>query len=74
MTIVQLDNNIYYFQAKGENEQLRRDVVLLRKQVSRKISFDDDQEDEIGELWKKVTDVLQFSYQIEPLYPFEPKE
>lgn len=74
MTIVQLDINIYYFQAKGENEQLRRDVVLLRKQVSRKISFDDDQEDEIGELWKKVTDVLQFSYQIEPLYPFEPKE
>lgn len=74
MTIVQLDNNIYYFQAKGENEQLRRDVVLLRKQVSRKISFDDDQEDEIGELWEKVTDVLQFSYQIEPLYPFEPKE
>ena len=74
MTIVQLDNNIYYFQAKGENEQLRRDVVLLRKQVSRKISFDDDQEDEIGELWEKVTDVSQFSYQIEPLYPFEPKE
>ena len=74
MTIVQLDINIYYFQAKGENEQLRRDVVLLRKQVSRKISFDDDQEDEIGELWEKVTDVLQFSYQIEPLYPFGPKE
>ena len=74
MTIVQLDINIYYFQAKGENEQLRRDVVLLRKQVSRKISFDDDQEDEIGELWEKVTDVLQFSYQIEPLCPFGPKE
>lgn len=41
--------------AKGENEQLRRDVVLLKKQVSRKISFDDDQENEIDELWEKLT-------------------
>ena len=41
---------------KTENDQLRGDLVLLRKQLSRKISFDDDrlQQMEIDELWEKV--------------------
>lgn len=45
-----------YFQAKTENDQLRGDVSLLRKQLSRKISLDDDrlQQMEIDELWEKV--------------------
>lgn len=41
---------------KTENEQLRRDHSLLKKQFSRKISFDDDrlQQMEIDELWEKL--------------------
>lgn len=42
---------------KAENESLRRDHSLLRKQLSRKISIDDDRlsEMEIDELWEKLT-------------------
>lgn len=41
---------------KTENEQLKRDHSLLKKQLSRKISFDDDglQQVEIEELWEKL--------------------
>lgn len=42
---------------KAENDQLRGDLGLLRKQLSRKISLDDDrlQQMEIDELWEKLT-------------------
>lgn len=42
---------------KADNEQLRRDQSLLTKQLSRKISIDDDrlQQMEIDELWEKLT-------------------
>lgn len=45
-----------YFQVKAENDQLRGDLGLLRKQLSRNISLDDDrlQQMEIDELWEKV--------------------
>ncbi|XP_078363042.1 uncharacterized protein LOC144647159 [Oculina patagonica] len=43
--------------AKTENEQLRRDLGLLNKQLSRKFSFDEDrlQQMEIDELSEKAT-------------------
>ena len=49
-----------YFQVKAENDQLRGDLGLLRKQLSRKISLDDDrlQQMEIDELWEKVINYL----------------
>lgn len=45
-----------YFQAKTDNDQLRIDLGLLKKQLNRKISLDDDrlQQMEMDELWEKV--------------------
>lgn len=55
---------IFHHQVKAENEQLRRDQSLLTKQLSRKISIDDDrlQQMEIDELWEKVNNDLKCTF------------